>query len=96
MKDLADWQVGAMWEADASRQWEEENKAQDLTEAITHMSYAFDHANSAAEWLKESARNANGSVFEQRILSIFDDLEQLQNDINGLQDRMKQEARKGA
>jgi len=96
MKDLADWQVGAMWEADAARQWEEENKGPDLTEAITHLGYAFDYAKSAADWLKEAARNAEGSVFEQRILSIFDDLEQLKTDMIGTETRMKEEARKGA
>ena len=96
MSRMADWQVGAMWEADAARQWEEENKDVDLTEAITRMGYAFDYACSAGQRLAEAAEGAKGTVFESRIMSIFEDLENLQGDINSLQERMKEEARKTA
>lgn len=93
---MKDWQLDAMWEAESDRIWEEQNKDVDLTESITRMWYAFDHACDAGKWLAEAAEGAKGTVFEDRIMSIFNDLEQLREDINSLQDRMKEEARKSA
>ena len=96
MSGLKDWQVGAMWEADAARQWEEENKDVDLRESITEVGYAMDYAGSLAEWLGKAANDAKGSVFEARIMSVFEDLERLQDDMTSLKARMEEEARKSA
>lgn len=93
---MKDWQLDAMWEAESDRIWEEQNKDVDLTESITRMGYAFEHACDAGQRLAEAAEGAKGTVFEDRIMSIFNDLEQLQADINSLQERMKEEARKSA
>lgn len=93
---MKDWQLDAMWEAESDRIWEEQNKDVDLTEAITRMEYAFEHASDAGQRLAEAAEGAKGTVFEDRIMSIFNDLEQLREDINSLQERMKKEARKSA
>ena len=93
---MKDWQLDAMYEAESDRIWEEQNKDVDLTEAITRMGYAYDHACSTGSRLAEAAEGAKGTVFEARIMSIFEDLEQLQADINSLQERMKEEARKSA
>ena len=96
MSNMKDWQVGAMWEAEAAAEWERINADPDvdLTEAITRMGYAFDQACTVSERLAEAADGAKGTVYEARIMSIFEDLEQLQSDINSLQQRMKEEARK--
>lgn len=91
---MKDWQLDAMWENESERIWEEQNKDTDLSEAITRMGYAFDHACTVSGRLAEAAESAKGTVYEARIMSIFEDLEQLQSDINSLQQRMKEEARK--
>lgn len=93
---MKDWQLDAMWETEADAEWERINQDVDLTEAITRMGYAFDNACETGSRLAEAAESAKGTSFEARIMSIFDDLEQLQSDINSLQERMKEEARKSA
>ena len=94
MSNLKDWQAGALWEADAANQWEEQNKDVDLTESIDDLGYAADHATDTAKWLGQAAKEAEGTVFAERIMSIFEDLERLQDDLTSLQARMQEEARK--
>ena len=93
---MKDWQLDAMWENESDRIWEEQNKDVDLTEAITWMGYAYDHACDTGARLAEAAESAKGTVFDDRIMSIFNDLERLQDDINSLQERMKEEQRRSA
>lgn len=91
---MKDWQLDAMWEAESDRIWEEQNKDPDLGEAITKMEYAMDHAADTATHLGESIEAAKGTVYEAQIMSIFNDLAQLQVDMNTIKTRMQEEARK--
>ncbi len=91
---MKDWQLDAMWENESERIWEEQNQDVDLTEAITRMGYAYDHTCDVCTRLAEAAESAKGTVYEDRIMSIFNDMEELQADINSLHERMKEEARK--
>ena len=94
MSNLKDWQAGAMWEAEAAAEWEAKNKDADITESIDEIGYALDHLEDVAKWLGEAANHAAGTVFQARILSVFEDMENLQVDMTSLKARMQEEARK--
>lgn len=93
---MKDWQLDAMWENESARIWEEQNKDPDLSEAITRMDWAMDHAADVATHLGEAIEAAKGTVYEARIMSIFEDLETLQDDMTSLKARMEEEKRKSA
>ena len=93
---MKDWQLDAMWEEESDRIWEEQNKDPDLTEAINRMDWAMDHAADVATHLGEAIKEAEGTVYEARIMSIFEDLKTLQSDMTGLKARMEEEKRKSA
>lgn len=93
---MKDWQLDAMYEAESDKIWEEQNKDRSLTEVIDQMQYAMNYSEDVARNLGEAINEAKGTVFEARIMSIFEDLERLQDDMTSLKARMEEEARRSA
>lgn len=93
---MKDWQLDAMYEAESDKIWEEQNKDRSLTEVIDQMQYAMNYSEDVARNLGEAINEAKGTVYEARIMSIFEDLERLQDDMTSLKARMEEEARRSA
>lgn len=85
--------VDAMWEADAAAEWERINEpdmdAERIKDAAELVNNAYDSMANAIQWLYEASKEAEGTLAEDKVISIMDDLEALHDDVLSLKIRMK-------
>lgn len=85
--------VDAMWEADAAAEWERINtpteEEEALKEAALSMTEAEDHMAEAIDLMLDAIKAAEGTVAEDRIVSLMDGLEDLRIEIKFLADKVR-------
>ena len=83
----------AMWEADAAAEWERINEPDEseekLKDAAELVGNAYDSMANAIQWLYDASKEAEGTIAEDRIKSVMDDLETLHDDVLSLKYRLK-------
>lgn len=77
--------VQAMWEAAAAAEWERitepDKDAEKMQDAAHSVGYAYDNISQAMQHLYDAFKEAEGTVAEDRIASLMNDLEDLQDDV---------------
>ena len=86
--------VDAMWEADAAAEWERLNADDPEEEKIKSagwwLSSAYDSVAEAMTSIGEAVKEADGTVAYDRIVSLLDDLSDLQTELYIMRDNMKE------
>ena len=86
--------VDAMWEADAAAEWErlneEPEEAEEYREAASEMESACEELINAIDSMSDAAKEVNGTVGYDRIVSLMNDLEDIYSDILILKNHMKE------
>ena len=85
--------VDAMWEADAAAEWERINETTDdehkFIEASYHLDKAWDMISEGFTALADAAGEAEGTVAEDRIVSIMNAIEDLSEEIRIMKEKMR-------
>lgn len=85
--------VDAMWEADAAAEWERINapdpNEKHYLDAASSLSVAINHMDKALDYLDDAANEVEGLPAEDRIRSLFNELEEIYDSIKSLQNQLR-------
>ena len=87
-----DWQLDHMYEAEGARIWEEQNREMPVSDIDYALGDAWTQLCTVCDKLAEAAEHADGFPVEQRIMSMLSGVEEMQDEIR----RMREKLPKGA
>ena len=87
---MNNWQVQAMWEADAAAEWERINAPdpaeREMKDAAESLQAALDNIDSGLDWIADAVSKLEETPMADKVQSFLDDFENLANGLNALKD----------
>jgi hypothetical protein len=87
---MNNWQVQAMWEADAAAAWEALNAPdpaeRQMNEAAESLQSALDNIDCGLDWIADAVSKLEETPMADKVQSFLDDFENLANGLKALKD----------
>lgn len=87
---MNNWQVQAMWEADAAAEWERINAPdpaeREMKDAAESLQAALDNIDSGLDWIADAVSKLDELPMADKVQSFLDDFEKLANALEVLKD----------
>ena len=87
---MNNWQVQAMWEADAAAEWERINAPdpaeRQMKKAADSLDIALDNIDSGLDWISDAVSKLDDLPMANKVQSFLDDFEKLAKDLEALKD----------
>ena len=87
---MNNWQVQAMWEANAAAEWERINAPdpaeREMKDAAESLQAALDNIDSGLDWIADAVSKLDELPMADKVQSFLDDFENLANGLKTLKD----------